>query len=106
MRHAITLHRLHGEKDFKVVTGPEVPIDGQIDAIKQLARSGRVHPTIAAAQVWNSDRGCIKRFKFQSPAEVVSDDQAQADLAAKAAGANASSEPATKPASKSKRSKK
>jgi hypothetical protein len=98
MRLAVTLLRLHGEKDFQVVSGPDVPIDEQIAAIKELARSGREHPTIAQAQLWNSSTGLTKRFKFRQPGETPasgddedadgSGDETEADLAAQAAGAD------------------
>lgn len=102
-RIAITLQRRHGEDQFQVVSGPEVPVGTQLDAIKQIARSvtGREHPEIAELQVWTSSDGCRKRFRFSPPGEITepgddegegdddgeSADEAEADLAAKAAGA-------------------
>lgn len=69
MRAAITLHRLHGEENFKVVTGPEVPIAEQLDAAKAIIRAGRENAGIAEIQVWSSSEGLRKRLKFRSPGE-------------------------------------
>ena len=54
MRTAITLTRLHGEPDFQVTSGPDVPIQVQKVAVKQLASgaANRTHPEIAEVQLW------------------------------------------------------
>lgn len=67
MRHAITLHRLHGETAFQVIAGPEVAINEQLDSAKLLARTGRAHAKIAEVQVWTSSEGLRKRYRFKQP---------------------------------------
>lgn len=95
MRAAITLHRLHGEEHFQVVTGPEVPIDVQIEAIKKLAReSGREHPEIAQAQLWTSSEGCRKRYKFSPGQPAVEESEEDEEKKAAAAKAKADKEAA------------
>jgi hypothetical protein len=97
MRHAITLIRPHGEPHLRVVAGPDVPVNEQVSAFKDLTRSAerRQHPEIAEVQVWTSSNGCIKRAKFDAPTSadpVPSDDDAATALAAKANGAEPVSE--------------
>lgn len=114
MRLGLTLQRLHGQTNFQVITGPEVPISEQLAAAKNVARAltGRVHPEIAELQVWTSSEGCRKRLKFHPPGAPATDETeaegseesdgceehaaADLELAAKAAGAEppSSEEPA------------
>ncbi len=58
--------RRHGETNFEIVTGPEVPIREQIADSKKVAQSGdRTHPEYAEIQVWVSDVGISKSIRFK-----------------------------------------
>lgn len=90
MRTAITLARKHGEEKPSVLTGPEVPIDQQIAAIKGIAGGGREHPEFAEVELWTSSSGRSKRFKFRAPGEKpAATGAAGAALSKKTAGGSA-----------------
>ncbi len=97
MRTAITLHKLHGKDTFDIVSGPEVPMEKQKEAIKDLARDGRTHAKIEIAELWKSDAGRVKRYVFDKPAKKKKAEDSDED---KAAAAKAADEKAKQPASK------
>lgn len=69
MRAAITLVRRHGETTFQVVAGPEVSIPKQVRDCKAAAQSGRENPEYAEIQLWMSDHGISKSYRFLKPGE-------------------------------------
>lgn len=66
MRTALTLARPHGEENLGTISGPEVPLQVQRDAVKALSGS-RVHPEYSEVQYWESDGGRMKLLRFQAP---------------------------------------
>lgn len=66
MKHAIILVRLHGEENFEVESGREVPIQEQIRRFKGLLGS-RTHPVVAEAELWYSDGTPARKAKFSLP---------------------------------------
>lgn len=67
MRRAVTIAYPH-KGNPEVITGPEVPVDVQTQALKKAAGT-RVHKDYARLEVWLSDTGASKVAKFISPDE-------------------------------------
>ena len=66
-RFSITVARKHGETSFKAISGPEVPIDAQKAACREMAGS-REHPEFAEVKYLESDAGVLRSYRFREPA--------------------------------------
>jgi hypothetical protein len=63
MRTAITLGYPHDGGTVVLVSGTEVPIRKQRDALKEVIRGGKFHPEYSAIEIWESDGGCVKYLR-------------------------------------------
>lgn len=63
-RFAITTGTRHGATAPVVITGPEVSIDAQKAAIKELTAS-RENPEWSEVQLWTSDSGIDRKIRFK-----------------------------------------
>lgn len=96
MRTAITVGRKHGGKAFELIHGPETPIQEQLEAFKDHAREGQVHPEFEHVELWASDGGRTKKRSFDSEAAAKKKAEAQAKREADARKAKADAEAAAK----------
>lgn len=67
-RSAITIGHPHNGGALVVVHGPGVPIQDQKDRIRAHNVS-REHPEFSRVELWTSDSGRIRTYKFRKPSE-------------------------------------
>jgi len=66
MRNAIILGRRHGGKALEVVSGPEHPIEKQLDTFKEFLRKP-TNDRFEHVELWTSDGGRRKHRKLSKP---------------------------------------
>ena len=67
MRQAITIARRHDKPEFRVIAGPELPIQEHHKRFGVM-RGFSVDPDFADVELWESGRGRVKRHRFAKPA--------------------------------------
>ena len=76
-QYAVTIGFPHdAKKPLVVLTGPEVPLATQRQALKEI--SDKLHPEYRQVEIMSSGHGLLKRRKFLPPAKPESKSAAKA----------------------------
>jgi len=67
MRTSIIIAQSHGSEEWELVSGPNVPIGEQIEAMREAKTWNGVHEHFALIQRWENGFGVYDSLRFEKP---------------------------------------